>query len=180
VSAIRSAIGVLWVVFLVYWLVSAIGAKAGTRARRSRLTHAGAVIVVLIVLSAVNVGDLEVHDLASAVAGALVFASGLTFAVWARVCLGTNWGTPMTEKSEPELVTSGPYRFVRHPIYTGILLAQLGTALSNNLYWLVAVVVFGAYFLHSARVEEKLLTASFPDAYPRYRQRTKMLIPFVL
>ncbi len=75
---------------------------------------------------------------------------------------------------------SGPYRFVRHPIYSGLLLAILGTALATSLVGLVAVVVLGAYFYLSGSVEERNLTATFPTAYPEYRRRTKMLIPFVL
>jgi protein-S-isoprenylcysteine O-methyltransferase Ste14 len=87
---------------------------------------------------------------------------------------------PMTQKEEPELVTTGPYRFVRHPIYSGILCGLLGTALAINLYWLIAVAVAGAYFIYSARVEERNLMRTFPTQYPGYRARTKMLIPFVL
>ena len=86
----------------------------------------------------------------------------------------------MTQKNDPELVTSGPYRFVRHPIYSGLLLAIVGTALATNLSLLIAAAVLGIYFAYSARVEERLLTTSFPVAYPGYRARTKMLIPFVL
>jgi protein-S-isoprenylcysteine O-methyltransferase Ste14 len=87
---------------------------------------------------------------------------------------------PMSQKAEPELVTSGPYRFVRHPIYTGLLAALLGTALANNLIGLIIVVILGAYFYYAASVEEKNLTATFPTEYPAYRTNTKMLIPFVL
>jgi protein-S-isoprenylcysteine O-methyltransferase Ste14 len=86
----------------------------------------------------------------------------------------------MTQKQEPELVTSGPYRSVRHPIYSGLLLAILGTALATNVYWLIALAVMAAYFIYSATVEERLMTRSFPAAYPAYRAKTKMLIPFVL
>jgi protein-S-isoprenylcysteine O-methyltransferase Ste14 len=112
--------------------------------------------------------------------GVVVFASGIALAMWARVNLGRNWGMPMSEKAEPELVTSGPYHLIRHPIYSGILTAVLGTALANNLIGLIVVVVLGAYFYYSASVEETNLTATFPKAYPAYRTRTKMLIPFVL
>jgi protein-S-isoprenylcysteine O-methyltransferase Ste14 len=87
---------------------------------------------------------------------------------------------PMTQKDEPELVTSGPYHFVRHPIYSGILLAILGTSLATNLYLLVGVLVIGIYFIYSAKVEERNMTTTFPNTYPSYRMRTKMLIPFVL
>jgi protein-S-isoprenylcysteine O-methyltransferase Ste14 len=87
---------------------------------------------------------------------------------------------PMTERTEPELVTSGPYRFVRHPIYSGLLLAVLGTALAISLYWLIALAFLTAYFTYSATVEERLMTTSFPGEYDSYRARTNMLIPFVL
>ena len=77
-------------------------------------------------------------------------------------------------------MTDGPYRFVRHPIYTGILLGMVGTGLAISLWWLIACVLIGAYFIHSARVEERNLLRAFPAQYPAYRARTKMLIPFVL
>jgi protein-S-isoprenylcysteine O-methyltransferase Ste14 len=69
---------------------------------------------------------------------------------------------------------------IRHPIYSGLLLAMLGTALATNIYWLIAFGILGVYFIYSATVEEKLLTVTFPTTYPRYRETTKMLIPFVL
>jgi protein-S-isoprenylcysteine O-methyltransferase Ste14 len=112
--------------------------------------------------------------------GAVVFASGITVALWARVHLGRNWGMPTSQKADAELVTSGPYRAVRHPIYSGLLAGLLGTALVTNLIGLIIVAVLGAYFCYSASVEEKNLTATFPAAYPAYRASTKMLIPFVL
>jgi protein-S-isoprenylcysteine O-methyltransferase Ste14 len=110
----------------------------------------------------------------------IVLLLGLAFAVWARIHLGRNWGMPMTQKDQPELVTSGPYHLVRHPIYSGVLLGLLGTALATSLYFLIALGIVGAYFLYSASVEERLLAKTFPTAYPSYRAHTKMLIPFVL
>ena len=86
----------------------------------------------------------------------------------------------MTQKAEPELVTSGPYRAVRHPIYSGLLAALLGTALVINLVGLIIVPIFVGYFYYSASVEERNLTATFPTTYPAYRASTKMLIPFIL
>ena len=85
----------------------------------------------------------------------------------------------MSEKADPELVTTGPYSAVRHPIYSGIILAMAGTAVAVSWYWLVAVVLLGGYFIYSAVMEERYLAERFPDAYPRYKQSTKMLIPFV-
>lgn len=178
-NVLRVAIPVVWLAFWFYWLVSAVGVKTGSRTGRARLP--GLTLVVLLVLLRVtDSGSDVVHDLVLGVVGAIMLASGLGLAVWARVYLGRNWGMPMTRKDEPELVTSGPYRFVRHPIYSGILLGLLGTALALDLYVLIAVAVMGAYFVYSAKVEEALMVEQFPSAYPSYRARTKMMIPFVL
>jgi protein-S-isoprenylcysteine O-methyltransferase Ste14 len=86
----------------------------------------------------------------------------------------------MSQKDEPELVTSGPYRLVRHPIYSGLLAGLLGTALVTNLIGLIIAAILTAYFYYCASVEERDLTATFPTAYPAYQARTKMLIPFLL
>jgi protein-S-isoprenylcysteine O-methyltransferase Ste14 len=125
-------------------------------------------------------GGLAVHSPLLGAIGAVVFASGIALAIWARIHLGRNWGMPMTQKAEPELVTSGPYRLVRHPIYSGLLLGLLGTALVNNLIGLIIVAILGAYFYYCASIEETNLSRTFPTAYPAYRTTTKMLIPFVL
>jgi protein-S-isoprenylcysteine O-methyltransferase Ste14 len=179
-NALKTAIGIAWIIFLLYWLAAAFGAKHGAgSARRIPLTGLTALSVVVLI-RVLRGGSLVVHSPVLGAIGAVLFASGVALAVWARIHLGRNWGMPMTEKAEPELITSGPYRFVRHPIYSGLLLGLLGTALVTNLIGLIAVAVLGGYFYYSASVEEKNLTATFPTAYPAYRARTKMLIPLVL
>jgi protein-S-isoprenylcysteine O-methyltransferase Ste14 len=177
--SLTTAVGVLWGCVGVYWLGAAVTAKHGSRTRRARAPGLLFVVAVLL-LRALKIGDLAVHSYALRVVGVALIAGGLGLAVWARIYLGRNWGMPMTRKDEPELVTSGPYRLVRHPIYAGLLLGVLGTALATNLYWLIALMLMAAYFIYSARVEERELCASFPAAYPGYRATTKMLIPFVL
>ena len=77
-------------------------------------------------------------------------------------------------------MTSGPYRLVRHPIYSGILVAGVGTAVAMSWPWLTAVALAGIYFIYSATVEERYLTGQFPNDYPPYKRSTKMLMPFVL
>lgn len=169
----------MWVVFGAYWLISAVGAKQGSRGRRVRplsLIILGAFVLVRVF----KVNGVNVTSPALEAVGVLLLLSGLGLAVWARIFLGRNWGMPMTQKDEPELVTSGPYRLVRHPIYSGILLGLLGTALATNLYLLSAFVLMAIYFIYSAMVEERLLSTTFPSTYPHYRAETKMLIPFVL
>ncbi len=179
-STLKTPILVVWVLFWIYWLISAAGAKEGSRARRTR--PPGLLIIVLgfLLLRIFRADSLAVHNPILRAAGAILFLSGLGLAVWARIYLGRNWGMPMTQKDEPELVTGGPYQHIRHPIYSGILLAMLGTSLATNVYWLIAFAIMGLYFVYSARVEERLLTTSFPTTYPGYRTRTKMLIPFLL
>ena len=98
----------------------------------------------------------------------------------ARVHIGRNWGSPMTQKDEPELVTSGPYQVVRHPIYSGLLAAGIGTAVALSWIWLIAVALAGVYFVYSATVEERHLSEQFPDTYPAYKSKTKMLLPFIV
>jgi protein-S-isoprenylcysteine O-methyltransferase Ste14 len=177
--ALKAFILAVWVAFGIYWLVSAAQAKQGRRTRGTRPLGL-AILLSFVLLRVFNPGSLAVHTPIAQALGVILILSGLGLAVWARVHLGRNWGMPMTRKDEPELVTSGPYKRVRHPIYSGSLLAILGTGLATNLYWLIALVVIGAYFIHSARVEERLMSASFPDAYASYRAKSKMLIPFVI
>jgi protein-S-isoprenylcysteine O-methyltransferase Ste14 len=178
--ALKFAIDGAWIVFWLYWLASASTSKESVSGGwRTRLAGVSAVGVFLIA-GLLNHGSLAVHDVILGAVGAVLFACGIALAVWARLHLGRNWGMPMTQRAEPELVTSGPYRFVRHPIYSGLLTAMLGTALANDLLGLIVVAVLVAYFYYSGAVEERNLTATFPTAYPEYRSRTKMLIPFLL
>jgi len=178
--ALKLAIGYAWIAFWIYWLVSAAASKASVSGGwRTRLAGVS-VIGVFLISGVLHTGRLAVHSVVLEAIGMLVFACGIALAVWARVHLGRNWGMPMSQRAEPELVTSGPYRFVRHPIYTGLLTAMLGTALVDNLLGLIVVAVLVAYFYYCGTVEERNLTATFPAAYPEYRSRTKMLIPFLL
>jgi protein-S-isoprenylcysteine O-methyltransferase Ste14 len=80
---------------------------------------------------------------------------------------------------DPELVTSGPYRYVRHPIYSGILLGLIGTAVALDPVWFVVVVIVAVYFAYSATVEERLMSVQFPADYAEYRRHTRMLVPFI-
>lgn len=177
---LRTAIAITWAVFWIYWLVSAFGAKQSTGGLRRLPLNGVTALAVFILVRVFRGGSLAVHSPVLGAIGAVVLVSGLVLAVWARINLGRNWGMPMTQRVEPELVTSGPYRFVRHPIYLGLLLGVIGTALATDLLGLIVAVVLTAYFFYSASVEEKNLIAAFPSAYPAYRAATKMLIPFVL
>lgn len=111
---------------------------------------------------------------------ALTFG-GLAFTVWARVYLGTNWSGSVQIKADHELVRSGPYRWVRHPIYTGLLAAFFGSALALD-QWRSAlafgIVLAGLWY--KLRLEERWMIDTFGDAYRDYRKHSKALIPGVL
>lgn len=170
-----------WIAFWIYWLAASAGVKAG----RTRWgAFAGfRVTLILIVILLVRLRVFKTHTVTNEVLlqgiGLAIFILGLALAVWARIYLGQNWGMPMSEKAEPELVTTGPYRRVRHPIYSGIILAMVGTAIAVSWYWAIVVVLTGSYFIFSATREERYMTGVFPDAYPAYKHSSKMLIPFV-
>ncbi|MGP8058270.1 MAG: methyltransferase family protein [Acidimicrobiales bacterium] len=180
-QAVELIFAVGWGAFWLYWLVAAFSMKRG-RVPWSRELGIRAVIVVIVILL-IRAGVFRHHGLTTdpwrAGFGVALFALGLVFAIWARLHIGRNWGTPMTRKNEPELVTSGPYRLVRHPIYSGILVAGIGTAVGLSWLWLTAVVLAGVYFIYSATVEERYMTEQFPATYPAYKHSTKMLVPFV-
>ena len=176
-----------WLVFIAYWFVSAFFAKRSVR-RRGRWFGAFAVRVELVIGFIVLVRFPWVRShlrwqpaLASFSPwiGAALTLAGIGLAVWARVHLGRNWGQPQTLRQDHELVTSGPYRRLRHPIYTGIILALLGTALACGSLLFILPVGVGAFFVYSIYVEERDMRAQFPDTYDAYCARTNRLVPFI-
>jgi protein-S-isoprenylcysteine O-methyltransferase Ste14 len=171
-----------WIAFWAYWLVAAANVKTGrTRWGRFAAIRVVSILIILLLLRLrVLHGDKVTHSPLLQGIGLAVFAAGLALAVWARIYIGRNWGMPMSEKADTQLVTTGPYRYIRHPIYSGIILAMIGTSIAASVFWLVAVALLGAYFIYSAVMEERHMTEVFPDAYPAYRNSTKMLIPFIV
>ena len=180
--AVELVVAVAWAAFWLYWLLAAFSMKKGRVPWSRELGIRAGIVVVVILL--IRLGAFRNHGLNTdpwrAGLGLVLLALGLGFAIWARVHIGRNWGTPMTQKDEPELVTSGPYHLVRHPIYSGILVAALGTAVALSWMWLIAVVLAAIYLIYSATVEERYMAKQFPDAYPAYKRSTKMLVPFVI
>jgi protein-S-isoprenylcysteine O-methyltransferase Ste14 len=182
--AVELVFEVGWTAFWIYWIVAAFSMKRGHgHIQWGSQVRIRLVILVLAVIL-VRLGAFRGHGVHTDPwregLGLVLFAVGLLFAIWARINIGRNWGGPMTQKVDPELVTSGPYRVVRHPIYSGILAAGIGTAIGLNWWWLVPVALAGIYFIYSATVEERFLTEQFPDNYPAYKRSSKMLVPFIL
>jgi protein-S-isoprenylcysteine O-methyltransferase Ste14 len=171
-----------WVAFWIYWLSASFGVKAGRTRWRQFAGFRVAIILVVLLLLRLRVlkGHAVTHNPWLEGIGLAIFVSGLALAIWARIYIGRNWGTPMTQKVDPELVTTGPYHRVRHPIYSGILIGMIGTAVAISVYWLIAAILLGAYFIYSALMEERYMTERFPGPYPEYKRSTKMLIPFIL
>jgi protein-S-isoprenylcysteine O-methyltransferase Ste14 len=171
-----------WVAFWIGWLAASVGVKSGHMRWGQFAGFRVAVILVVLLLLRLKVlkGHAVNTDPWLGGIGLTVFLAGLALAIWARVYLGRNWGMPMSRKADPELVTTGPYSRIRHPIYTGLILAMVGTAIAVSLYWLIAAVLLGGYFVYSAVVEEHTMAGAFPGTYPAYKQSTKMLIPFIL
>lgn len=178
--AVELVFAVGWAAFWLYWLVAAFSTKRGAVpwSRELRIRAVVAVVVVVLIRLGVFRGHGIDTDPGRAAVGLVLFVLGLGFAIWARLHIGRNWGTPMTQKEDPELVTSGPYRLVRHPIYSGILVAGVGTAVGLSWFWLAGVGLAAIYFLYSATVEERFMAEQFPDDYPAYKRSTKMLVPF--
>ena len=171
-----------WAVFIAYWLIAGRASKRTLGDVWRGMTIRAVILLIGFVLlrdQLRNVVRGAAHP-THPIVGLVVCVAGLAFAIWARVHLGRNWGMPRAVKENPELVTSGPYVFVRHPIYTGMLVALIGSASVVGWSWLLLPAMLGAYFIYSALVEEQLMLQTFPDSYPVYKARTKMLVPFVI
>ena len=173
----------LWILFWLAWLAAALTAKRAAQSRMRQFVGLRVALFVIVILVGRSGAFKGHHAIVSNPIlqgiGMGLFLTGLGLALWARVYLGRNWGTPMSEKVDAELVTTGPYRYIRNPIYSGLILAAIGTAIAVSWYWLVAVVFMGAYFIYSATVEEHIMERLFPNDYPAYKRSTKMLIPFM-
>jgi|SRR5882672_4379288 len=177
-------IGACWIAFFALWFVLAVRRNTGRSTQSPGSIWLRLVLVAAALLGGVLISrfpELTFGRYASSIAGAgcALCVAGLVFGAWARVAIGRSWGMPMTLHEKPELVTAGPYGFVRHPIYTGLSAMAVGTTLVYPVMvlWCVAMLT---YLIISARREERDMALRFPDTYPAYSQRSKMLVPFVL
>jgi protein-S-isoprenylcysteine O-methyltransferase Ste14 len=191
---IARVLAIAWAAFLVVWwtwgLFNKKTDRSGAWGRGSWVVRLGLIGAIILITNWVHrsrlYGWLSRHDptllhptpLWQGI-GVVLCVVGFAFGIWARLHLGGNWGIPMSMRQDHELVMSGPYAHVRHPIYTGLLLAGLGTVLALGVRWLPVLVLIGVFFVVSARTEEKMLSRRFPESYPDYRKRTRMLIPLV-
>lgn len=173
-----------WIVFMIVWLISALSAKKNVKVDNKWYLYrifAGVVLVVLLRLFGVTKSFFLYYIQIEPVriAGAVLVFLGILLAFWARYYLGRNWGMPLSEKEGAELVTTGPYAYIRNPIYAGVLLALIGSALVFGVLWLLVIVLYAGYFIYSVFGEEKIMERLFPNQYPAYKARTKRIIPWV-
>jgi len=181
---LNNLIGVLWFIFILYWAISAIGVKKNIHNNEWRRNVGIRILLVVLVIIALQFSSFwrffgYQSNFIVQLIGVALCVLGMVFAVWARWHLGKNWSGTPSIKENHELVTSGPYRFVRHPIYTGMLVALLGSAFTGGVVWLAIFIIFCVNFLYRVPLEERYMMQIFPQEYPEYKKKTKILIPFL-
>ena len=179
---------VVWIVFIVYWRIKAAGTKTTQRIEpaASRIIRAVVLLIVVAILSIPRIPlpwlyrQLWPSGLWSFCIGAVVTVAGLLFAVWARRHLASNWSSAVTIKQGHELITTGPYALVRHPIYTGILTGFLGSAIALcQVRGIIGIVLMFLVFWAKFRREEQWMRSQFGETYSIYALRTAALVPYL-
>jgi protein-S-isoprenylcysteine O-methyltransferase Ste14 len=182
----RYALNALWIAFVLYWAVAARGAK---RVARNDTTAANMLSVILVAAGAVLLFGQDVHlgsldhtssggQSARHVIGLVLTAAGIGFAFWARHVLGANWSGRVVVKEDHTLIRSGPYRRIRHPIYTGLLIALAGTAIYFGQWrsWIGFALFVAGLWLKASR-EEAMMAGEFGEDYAVYRREAGMFVP---
>ncbi len=177
-------IALCWALFLFYWFATAFSVKRTVEVRGVWLR----VLIGVLVFGGIVLlrsGDFDLLLWKPAVTAGLIadaFAlAGLIVLLWARTVLGQNWSADIAFKQDHELIQRGPYAYVRHPIYSGVLLMGIGTALHHGTLggFVLVLLVFAVFWLRALE-EERLLTEHFPTQYSDYRARVKALIPYLI
>jgi protein-S-isoprenylcysteine O-methyltransferase Ste14 len=179
----------VWFAFMVYWQIKASHTKTTERLESgvSRVTRAAVFLAAIVLLSVPQLPGPFLYrsflhqGLEPFYTGATITVAGLLFAVWAREHLGANWSRSVTIKKDHELITSGPYAVVRHPIYTGILAGFLGTVIAEGqVRSLIALALVSVALWYKLRMEERWMKAYFGASYNAYSHRVAALVPYLL
>jgi protein-S-isoprenylcysteine O-methyltransferase Ste14 len=191
VPFIRQWISMVWLVFWIVWLLAAFVSRRavqrqtyGSRALQSSFIFIGLIFIFNFwnfFRSGWLTARVVPETLFWAVLGAATTVAGVLLCFWARAILGKNWSGTVTIKRDHQLIVRGPYSFVRHPIYTGLLTGMLGTALVYGyLRCFIGVFIIGVGLWMKSQIEERFMIQQFGEQYSRYRQRVRALVPFVL
>ncbi len=179
---------VVWIAFLLYWQIKAADSKTTQRLEpaASRILRALAFVIVIVLLSITRIPlpwlyrQLWPAGVWPFWIGAALTVAGLLFAVWARQHLGRNWSRSVTIKQGHELITTGPYALVRHPIYTGILAGFLGTAIAiSQVRGAIVLILVSLVFWAKLRMEEQWMRSQFGETYAAYAHQTAALVPYL-
>jgi protein-S-isoprenylcysteine O-methyltransferase Ste14 len=180
---------VVWIAFLIYWQIKARDTKTTQRLEpaASRILRVLAFLIAIVLLSTTRIPlrwlylPLWPSGFWPFWLGAALTVAGILFAVWAREHLGSNWSRSVTIKQGHELITTGPYAVVRHPIYTGILTGFLGVAIAISQVrgFIVFVLIFLVFWV-KLRMEEEWMRSQFGETYATYARQTAALVPYLL
>ena len=179
---------VVWIAFLVYWRIKAVDTKTSQRLEPNvwPILRTLTFLIVIVLLSVPRIPlpwlyrQLWPEGLWPFWIGAAVTVGGLLFAVWARRHLGRNWSNAVTIKQGHELIITGPYSLVRHPIYTGILSGFLGTAIAlSQVRGVIGFVLIFVVLWTKLRVEEEWMRSQFGETYATYANQTTALVPYL-
>jgi protein-S-isoprenylcysteine O-methyltransferase Ste14 len=179
----------VWLGWAAYWFISSFSASAPKRVqdRSSRRLHRLELLLAYALLTFPELGvgwlGLRIMPRTEALywSGAAMLVLGMGFAVWARVHLGEYWSGHVTLKPGHRLIRTGPYALARHPIYTGLLLALIGSAVAVDEYrGVLAVIIAAQAFVRKLRLEERWLTEEFGAEYDKYRMEVKALVPGIV
>jgi protein-S-isoprenylcysteine O-methyltransferase Ste14 len=182
-------ISACWTLFALIWLLAAFATKKSVyrESRAQRLRYTIPILLGGFLLAkgrrlADPLGNRVIpHVDALAWIGVVLCVAGLLFCIWARFTLGRNWSGVVTLKGGHELITSGPYALVRHPIYTGLLTMFVATVIVvGHVAGIIALPLVFVSFWVKLRYEEKLMLEKFPNEYAAYQQNVKRLIPLIL
>ena len=179
----------MWLAFLVYWQAKAGNVKATQRMESAWFRAVRTVLflsaIALMMLLRMPVPWLYARfyqpSMSAYFGGAAVTAAGLFFAAWARAHIGRNWSRSVTIKQGHELVQTGPYALVRHPIYTGILTGFVGSAIAiGQVRAAISVALVLVSFWMKLKLEERWMRETFGAQYDDYAHRVRALVPFLL